>query len=89
MAHKNQEQLILEIKEATERVRVGALYFHYKHPEELYIVESVGFFEETEEICVGYRALYGKGILWVRKMENFLEEVKVAGKKVRRFKMVR
>lgn len=89
MAHKNQEQLILEIKEATERVRIGALYFHYKHPEKIYIIESVGFFEETEEVCVGYRALYGEGILWVRKIENFLEEVEVGGKKVKRFTLVK
>ncbi|MEK7091043.1 MAG: DUF1653 domain-containing protein [Patescibacteria group bacterium] len=89
MGHKSQEDIQKEVDKARKKIVVGGLYHHYKNPEHLYVVEFVGCLESTEEICVGYRALYGKGILWVRKMENFLEEVKVAGKKVRRFKMVR
>jgi len=44
--------------------------------------------ENSEEVCVGYRALYGKGILWVRTLENFLEGVEIDGKSVKRFQVV-
>ncbi len=85
MAHKSQEQLSGQIEKAREAIKIGSLYCHYKHPGKLYIVESVGFFEETEEICVCYRALYSKGILWIRSLGNFLEKVEMDGKMVRRF----
>ena len=37
------------------------------------------------EVCVIYRALYGKSIVWVRTVENFLEKV---DKNVYRFSKV-
>ncbi|OGC97544.1 hypothetical protein A2634_02150 [Candidatus Amesbacteria bacterium RIFCSPHIGHO2_01_FULL_48_32] len=64
------------------------MYYHYKHPEKYYVVEFVGVLENSEEVCVGYRALYGKGILWVRTLENFLEGVEIDGKSVKRFQVV-
>lgn len=64
------------------------MYAHYKHPEKYYVVEFVGVLENSEEVCVGYRALYGKGILWVRQAKNFLEEVEVGRKKIKRFVLV-
>lgn len=82
---KTQEELAAEIGRAVREVNIGGLYYHYKKPEQSYAVEFVGCLESTEEVCVGYRALYGKGILWVRKMNDFLEEVEVGGKKVKRF----
>lgn len=89
MAHKTQEEILENISEALKKVEVGALYYHYKHPDQYYVIESVGCIEETEEPCVCYRALYGKGILWVRTLENFLEKVDVDGKKILRFTLVK
>jgi len=60
---------------ARKKVEVGGIYYHYKDPDKCYVVESVGFLENTEELCVIYRALYGKGIVWVRTLDNFLEKV--------------
>lgn len=86
MAHATQEEIIKEINKARKLVEVGSLYAHYKHPDQYYVIESIGCVEETEQPCVCYRALYDKGILWVRTLKNFLEKVEADGKKVSRFK---
>ena len=88
MAHKSEEEILIEVEKARKSVQVGALYFHYKHPEKYYVVEFVGVLEEAKEPCVAYRALYGKGILWVRTLKAFMEKIEVNGKKVSRFTRV-
>jgi hypothetical protein len=86
MAHKSEDILQKEIDKARKLVGVGGLYCHYKHPEKYYLVEAIVIIEETEEIGVAYRALYGSGFLWIRPLKNFLEKVDVGGKKVPRFR---
>lgn len=88
MEHKTQELLAGEISHSLGKVVVGRTYYHYKNPKHLYVLEFVGCLESTEGVCVGYRALYGKGILWVRTLENFLGEVEVDGNRVKRFQLV-
>lgn len=68
-------ELDKQIIKAKKKVEVGGIYYHYKNPDKYYVVESVGFIEERDEVCVVYRALYGKGIIWVRTLTNFLEKV--------------
>jgi hypothetical protein len=68
-----------QITKARKKVEVGGIYHHYKSPDKYYVIESIGFLENSEEVCVVYRALYGKGIVWVRTLDDFLE--KVNGKK--------
>jgi hypothetical protein len=85
MSHTSFEDLEKKITEARKKVEIGAIYIHYKTPEHKYIVEFVGLLEEKEEICVGYRALYGNGILWVRTIDNFTEEVDTETGKLKRF----
>lgn len=89
MAHKTQNEILKGIDKARKLIEVGGLYAHYKHPDQFYVIESVGCVEETEEPCVCYRALYGKGILWIRTLKNFLEKVEVDNKKVSRFSFVK
>ena len=48
-------------------------YRHYKGRE--YQVLGVARHSETEEDLVVYRPLYGKGELWVRPLEMFMERV--------------
>lgn len=86
MAHKEREELSQEISLALEKVKVGRLYYHYKNPDHLYVLEFVGCLESSEEVCVGYRALYGKGILWVRTVEDFTKEIEIDGQMIPRFK---
>ena len=83
MAHTTQEDLQMKIDEALKLVQVGAHYVHFKNPQEHYVVEFVGFLENSEEVCVAYRALYGKGLLWVRTLDDFFAEKEVDGEKVK------
>jgi hypothetical protein len=62
------------------------IYEHYKGNK--YRVEGVALHSETLEEMVAYRALYGKGLLWVRPLDMFLEEVNVDGKVKPRFKLI-
>lgn len=67
------------------KVKVGR-YRHYKGPE--YEVIGVARHSETEEEFVVYRPLYGKGDLWVRPLNMFVETVKYESKTVPRFKYI-
>jgi len=57
-----------------QKVKTGGIYFHYKNPDHYYVLESLGFIESSETIAVVYRALYDKGIVWIRPLEEFLEK---------------
>ncbi len=88
MAHKSHEALQSELDAAREKVEVGALYYHFRHPDQFYVLAALGFIEATEEVAVCYRALYGNGFLWIRPISVFLEEVDVDGRRVPRFSKV-
>ena len=67
----------------------NGIYQHYKGG--LVEVIAVAHHSETLEEMVVYKALYecrtfGKGSVWVRPIKMFLEDVKVDGVKVSRFK---
>ena len=51
----------------------GGIYKHFKG--DLYLVEDIVYHSETKELMVLYRALYGKGLRYVRPYEMFLEKV--------------
>jgi hypothetical protein len=85
MSHTSQYILSLKLEKARSRVKIGAKYYHYKNPSQIYIVEFIGLLEGAEEVCVGYRAIYGEGILWVRTLANFLEKINKGSKRVSRF----
>ncbi len=89
MTHTSQKEFNKKIKKARKRVEVGAKYYHFKNPDKLYVIEQIGILEETEEVCVVYRALYGEEIVWIRTLENFLSEKKTEkGERVTRFTKV-
>ena len=89
MEHKSHEQLLSELELAKTKIAVGSFYTHYKHPDiKEYQIVDVGIFEKTEEVCIVYKSLH-TGISWIRTIDNFLEEVEVEGKKVKRFKNVK
>lgn len=73
---------------AKTKVIIGGYYAHYKHPKgKEYQVIEIGIYEKTEEVCVVYKSLK-TGISWIKTQDNFLEEVEVEGKKVKRFSAV-
>ena len=61
-------------------------YQHYKGS--FYQVEDIAIHSETEEKMVIYRPLYGEGLLWVRPLAMFLEQVEIEGKSQPRFAYV-
>lgn len=54
-------------------VVIGGIYKHFKG--DYYLVEDVVYHSETKEKMVLYRALYGKGLRYVRPYEMFLSKV--------------
>lgn len=78
-----------------EKVKLG-IYHHYKSKDKLYKV--IGIARNTEnnyEEMVVYQALYnipefgGDGVIFVRPLKMFLENVTVDGKEIPRFSFVR
>lgn len=68
-----------------KEVKLGK-YRHFKGNE--YEVLGVAKNSETLEPMVVYRALYGKGELWVRPLSMFTEEVTRDGKTFKRFTFI-
>ena len=62
-------------------------YVHYKNGEKYTVIDVVTH-SETEERMVLYRAEYGDYGLWVRPLKSFLEQVKLDGRSLPRFKYV-
>lgn len=62
-------------------VLIGRIYKHFKG--DYYLVEDIAINSETEEKMVIYRQLYGKGSLYVRPLDMFLEKVNKNGQEYR------
>lgn len=71
----------------TENNIPQGIYRHYKG--NLYQVLHTAQHSETEEALVVYRCLYGEYGVWVRPLEMFAETVKVEGKEVPRFELIK
>lgn len=54
-------------------LRIHGVYKHFKG--DLYLVEDIAIYSETDEKLVLYRALHGEGKLYARPLEMFLGEV--------------
>jgi hypothetical protein len=76
MEHKSHQILEEELQKAGKQVKVGGTYSHFKHPERLYKVVSLGVQEGTDRICVIYRAEYNKDLVFVRDLDSWLEKPK-------------
>ena len=59
------------------------IYKHFKGNK--YELLAVAKHSETLEEMVVYKALYGKGGIWVRPADMWNEEVEYDGKRVKRF----
>ncbi len=74
-----------ELERVKQIAPLGARYFHYKNPNQFYIIVSHGIIEATEEPAIVYQAEYDKKVVWIRPASVFLEEIEWEGKKVPRF----
>lgn len=88
MTHEkeSQTQLSTRLAKAAQQVIVGARYTHYK--QQSYKVLALALREEDNEPCVVYQAEYGDRITFIRPVVNWVEEVEVDGKKVKRFEKI-
>ncbi len=64
----------------------SGIYEHYKGNK--YELLAIANHSETLEKMVVYKALYGKGEVWVRPLSMWNELVEVNGEQVPRFKLV-
>lgn len=91
MPHLNPPEILDQaLVDASEKVEVGAYYYHYKSPGKRYQVIDLAVLEANEEVAVLYRITDGArpGTLWIRPLASFLEEVDVEGTMVPRFQKV-
>ncbi len=89
--HLSQDVVAKLLKGARNKVKVGGKYTHYKSPDKFYEIVDIAILEATEEPVVLYRPLYlppDERFIWVRTLNNFLEEVEVAGEMVSRFRSI-
>ena len=70
--HIPESELLKRFNDAQKLVRVGGKYFHYKNPDQFYIVLNLAIDEATENVSVIYQAQYRKKIIFIRTLESFL-----------------
>jgi hypothetical protein len=80
---ESQAQLAARLADAAKLVIAGARYRHCKQL--AYKVLSLALREEDNEPCVIYQAEYGDKLTWIRPVVNWLEEIELNGKKIKRF----
>ncbi|CAN5175768.1 hypothetical protein BH09PAT1_BH09PAT1_7380 [soil metagenome] len=85
---KSQDDPDKEIKKAEELIKLNGIYSHYKNPQNKYKVLSFAVQEATDKICVIYQPQYGKKLLFIRDLDNWLEQPIIDGKAVERFKFI-
>ncbi len=83
--HKEYSVLNKELASAKAKVTVGANYRHHKDPSKLYKVIDYGFLESNDELHVIYQAQYGEGIIFLRPLTSWLEQVEWEGQTTPRF----
>ncbi|MBD5404956.1 DUF1653 domain-containing protein [bacterium] len=67
-------------------VKIGGIYKHYKG--NLYEVLAIVKHSETLEDMVVYKALYGEGLVWVRPLSMFEEEIIKDNVRIKRFELI-
>ena len=75
----------IKLSTKAQAVKLG-VYEHYKGKR--YQVLGVALHSETLEELVIYKALYGEGLIWIRPLEMFLEEVTIGEENKPRFRYV-
>lgn len=88
--HIPQSELAARITEARILVEEGAIYSHYKQPDQHYQVTGLGVTEADDSVCVMYTAQYGdERITFVRPLESWLGKITLdSGAIVPRFSKV-
>jgi hypothetical protein len=86
--HLSEQELSAQLEKAHQRVKVGALYAHYRDLKNPYRVVGLGIIEATEEVGVIYQKDVGSKITWVRPLNSWIEKVSFENQMVPRFQKV-
>lgn len=87
--HKAHKELLDKLKNASEKVQSGGLYYHYKNSDQSYMVIKLAILEANDTICVIYEALYDDKLVFVRPLDSWLEKVEWNGKMTDRFTYIK
>jgi len=85
MSHTSEEETQKLLDKTGKKITIGGIYSHYKNPQNTYKVLNLAIQEATEKVCVIYQAQYGRKLIWVRDLDNWLESVELDNKIVPRF----
>ncbi len=88
MPHVSEQEMDNVLAAAGDAVEIGARYTHYKSEEKEYEVTSFCIIESDDSVGVLYKALYGRGFLFMRPLSGFTANVEHEGRTVARFKKV-
>lgn len=83
--HLTQDELSEALKDAKQKVAIGAVYRHYKSSDMTYRVKDIVIHEADNEPHVVYQAEYGNKITFTRPVSVWLEKVTYGGRLVPRF----
>ena len=83
------DKLCDKLCESYQKVIINAVYYHYKKPLLQYQVIDLGLDEASEEPVVIYKALYGKSLIWVSRVDSWCDQLEYEGKVVSRFNLVK
>lgn len=86
--HIPANELKHKIAIAGTKVIIGGKYVHYKNPDKTYTVTNIAITESDDQLCVIYRADYDPELIFVRPLDNWLENVEYHGKDLPRFRIV-
>jgi len=81
---KTHEILQAELNEASLKIKVGAIYAHFKNQDK-YMVIKLAFLEETEELCVVYQSVDNPALVFVQPLARWLTQKDLNGTLVDRF----
>jgi len=77
-----------KLRHAEQVIKVAKIYRHYKSADMTYEVLALAFEEETLEVVVVYKALYGDMLTFTRPVSVWLENVEFEGSSVSRFTLL-
>lgn len=86
MSHIIHDELNQQLVQASQVVKIGSIYHHYKFPDRDYRVLNLAIQEATEKICVIYQDTKEPNApIFVRNLDSWLENVEWKGRTVARF----
>ncbi|MCA9387187.1 DUF1653 domain-containing protein [Candidatus Dojkabacteria bacterium] len=85
---KSYEELQHMLTSASEQIKLGSEWVHYKNPDKKYEVKEFVIIESTQVVGVVYESEDNPGIKFMRPLDEFFDNVKFEGETVKRFRHI-